>query len=54
MEIERDIAYLDEDDKQFIREMIEDGVINDIIKPISLRQFAATWYERGFEDGQEG
>lgn len=54
MEIERDIAYLDEDDKQFIREMIEDGVVNDIIKPISLRQFAATWYERGFEDGQEG
>lgn len=54
MEIEREVAYLDEDDKQFIREMIEDGVINDIIKPISLRQFAATWYERGFEDGQEG
>lgn len=51
MEIERDIAYLDEDDKQFIREMIEDEVIKDIVKPLSLREFASTWYERGFKDG---
>ena len=54
MEIERDIAYLDEDDKQFIIEMVEDGVIQDIVKPLSLREFASTWYERGFQDGQEG
>lgn len=53
MEIERDIAYLDEDDKQFIREMIEDGVIDNIVRPFSLREFASNWYERGFQDGKE-
>ena len=53
MEIERDIAYLDDDDKQFILEMVEDGVIADILKPISLRDFANTWYERGYDDGKE-
>lgn len=53
MEIERDIAYLDEDDKQFIREMIEDSIISDIIQPISLRWLATLWYERGIEDGSE-
>ena len=53
MEIERDIAYLDEDDKQFIIEMIEDGVISNIIEPLSLRNFASVWYERGFQDGSE-
>lgn len=53
MEIERDIAYLSEDDKDFIREMIEDGVIVDIVAPLSLRNFASTWYERGFEDASE-
>ena len=53
MEIERDIAYLDEDDKAFIREMTEDGVIVDILQPLSLRDFANTWYERGYSDGVE-
>lgn len=53
MEIERDIAYLDEDDKNFIREMLEDNVITDIVKPISLREFATLWYERGYEDAKE-
>lgn len=53
MEIERDIAYLDEDDKAFILEMFEDGVITDLTKPLSLRDFASTWYERGYQDQQE-
>lgn len=53
MEIERDVAYLDEDDKQFIIEMLEDGVIKSIVDPISLREFANNWYERGFQDGSE-
>lgn len=53
MEIEKDIAYLDEDDKAFIVEMLEDKVIKNILEPLSLRQFATTWYERGFEDGSQ-
>ena len=53
MEIEKDIAYLDEDDKAFILEMMEDGVITDILKPLSLREFANTWYDRGYQDGGE-
>ena len=53
MEIERDIAYLDEDDKAFILEMLEDGVIESLVEPLSLRNFASTWYERGYEDGSE-
>lgn len=53
MEIERDIAYLDEDDKQFIVEMLEDGVITNIVDPLSLREFASLWYERGFQDASE-
>ena len=53
MEIERDIAYLDEDDKQFILEMIDDEIFTSIVEPISLRRFAGIWYERGFQDGAE-
>ena len=53
MEIERDIAYLDEDDKAFLREMYEDNILTDITKPISLREFATTWYERGYQDQLE-
>lgn len=53
MEIEKNVAYLDEDDKAFIREMVEDGVISDILSPISLRHFAITWYERGYQDQQD-
>lgn len=53
MEIERDIAYLDEDDKEFILEMLEDKVINNLIDPLSLRGFASLWYERGFSDGNQ-
>lgn len=53
MEIERDIAYLDEDDKEFILEMLEDKVINNLIDPISLRDFASLWYERGYDDGSK-
>lgn len=53
MEFERDIAYLDEDDKAFVLEMLEDGVIESIVEPLSLRNFANVWYERGFEDGKE-
>jgi hypothetical protein len=53
MEIERDIAYLDEDDKAFILEMLEDEVIESIVAPLSLRKFASMWYERGYEDANE-
>lgn len=53
MEIEKDIAYLDEDDKQFILEMFEDNILTDIVAPLSLRELASIWYERGYSDQQE-
>lgn len=53
MEIEKEIAYLDEDDKAFIREMFEEKILTDMTRPISLREIANIWYERGYEDQQE-
>ena len=53
IEIEKEIAYLDEDDKAFIREMFEEKILTDMTRPISLREIANIWYERGYEDQQE-
>lgn len=53
MEIEKDIAYLDEDDKAFILEMFEDKILTDITTPLALRELASIWYERGYQDQQE-